>query len=107
MDGVARSMVAKGEYFYKQITRHDLTLVKFDNMSEPGSRKLVAMGIACLVATGRREVLGRLNGEIFNLWLDVFGEIKEALEESTEDGNMYVSSARRFPCRSDTTWQHR
>lgn len=42
------------------------------------------MGIACLVATGRKDVLGRLNGEIFNLWLDVFGEIKEALAEAEE-----------------------
>jgi hypothetical protein len=35
------------------------------------------MGIATLVSTGRPEVLKRLSGEIFNLWLDVFGEIKE------------------------------
>lgn len=50
---------------------------KFDNMSEPRHRKLTAMGIATLVSTGRPEVLKRLSGEIFNLWLDVFGEIKE------------------------------
>lgn len=43
------------------------------------------MGIANLVATGRPEVLERLTGEIFNLWLDVFGEIKEALAELSED----------------------
>lgn len=46
-------------------------------MSEPRHRKLTAMGIATLVSTGRPEVLKRLSGEIFNLWLDVFGEIKE------------------------------
>ncbi|TDL29402.1 ARM repeat-containing protein [Rickenella mellea] len=51
---------------------------RFDNMSEPQYRKLAAMGIANLVATGRPEVLDRLSSEIFNLWLDVFGEIKEA-----------------------------
>jgi hypothetical protein len=36
------------------------------------------MGIASLVSTGRPEVLNRLPSEIFNIWLDVFGEIKEA-----------------------------
>ncbi|KAF8623412.1 hypothetical protein AX15_006355 [Amanita polypyramis BW_CC] len=50
---------------------------KFDSMSEPRYRKLAAMGIASLVSTGRLEVLERLPTEIFNLWLDVFGEIKE------------------------------
>lgn len=53
-------------------------LVQFDNMSEPRLRKLTAMGIANLVASGRPEVLDRLSTEIFNLWIDVFGEIKEA-----------------------------
>ncbi|KAL0949404.1 hypothetical protein HGRIS_009466 [Hohenbuehelia grisea] len=51
---------------------------QFDSMSEPRHRKLTALGIAVLVSTGRPEVLERLPGEIFNLWLDVFGEIKEA-----------------------------
>ncbi|PPQ99043.1 hypothetical protein CVT24_003603 [Panaeolus cyanescens] len=51
---------------------------KFDNMSEPRHRKLAAMGAAALVSTGRPEILSRLPTETFNLWLDVFGEIKEA-----------------------------
>ena len=51
---------------------------QFDNMSEPHLRKLTAMGIANLVSTGRPEVLDRLSTEICNLWIDVFGEIKEA-----------------------------
>ncbi len=73
-----------------------LTLMKhqpgqFDNMSEPRLRKLTAMGIAALVATGRPEVLDRLSTEICNLWLDVFGEIKEA-QSSKEDE--YVLAAR-------------
>ncbi|KAI0347520.1 ARM repeat-containing protein [Trametopsis cervina] len=51
---------------------------RFDNMSEPRHRKLTAMGIACLVSTGKHEVLERLPTEICNLWLDVFGEIREA-----------------------------
>ncbi|KAF8351332.1 armadillo-type protein [Amanita rubescens] len=50
---------------------------KFDSMSEPRHRKLAAIGIALLVSTGRPEVLERLPTEVFNLWLDVFGEIKE------------------------------
>lgn len=51
-------------------------------MSEPRHRKLTAMGIAALVSTGRSEVLQRLPGEIFNIWLDVFGELKEAEEQA-------------------------
>lgn len=62
-----------------------ISLSQFDNMSEPRSRKLVAMGIANLVSTGRPEVLDRLATEICNLWLDVFGEIKEAREKADED----------------------
>ncbi|KAI0092637.1 armadillo-type protein [Irpex rosettiformis] len=59
---------------------------RFDNMSEPRHRKLTAMGIASLVATGRDEVLDRLPTEICNLWLDVFGEIREA-KAAAEDGS--------------------
>lgn len=54
-------------------------------MSEPRHRKLTAMGIASLVSTGRIEVLQRLPVEIFNLWVDVFCEIKEA-QVSNDDG---------------------
>ncbi|EPT02714.1 hypothetical protein FOMPIDRAFT_1159700 [Fomitopsis schrenkii] len=61
---------------------------RFDNMSEPRHRKLTAMGIASLVSTGRKEVLDRLSSEIFNLWLDVFGEIKETEgQEADEPGS--------------------
>ena len=52
-------------------------------MSEPRHRKLTAMGIATLVSTAQPEVLKRLPGEIFNMWLDVFGELKEAEEQIT------------------------
>jgi len=38
------------------------------------------MGIAVLVSTGRPEALKRLSGEIFNIWLDVLGELKEVME---------------------------
>ncbi|KAI0677486.1 ARM repeat-containing protein [Trametes maxima] len=58
---------------------------RFDNMSEPRLRKLTAMGIANLVATGRPEVLDRLSTEICNLWVDVFGEIKEAQANAGAD----------------------
>ncbi|GJJ07307.1 hypothetical protein Clacol_001508 [Clathrus columnatus] len=54
---------------------------KFDVMAEPQNRKLVAMGIASWTSTGRHEVLDRLYSEVFNLWLDVFGELKEALAD--------------------------
>lgn len=61
--------------------------MQFDNMSEPRHRKLTAMGIASLVSTGRKEVLDRLSSEICNLWLDVFGEIKETeAQEADEPG---------------------
>jgi len=61
-------------------------------MSEPRHRKLTAMGIASFLSTGKTEILARLPGEIFNLWLDVFGEIKEAhiLSGSYAGGDKYV-----------------
>ncbi|KAJ3517980.1 hypothetical protein NLJ89_g157 [Agrocybe chaxingu] len=67
---------------------------KFDNMSEARHRKLTAMGTAALVSTGRPEVLERLPGEIFNLWLDVFGELKEAQEQAAlrEDPEVGITS---------------
>ncbi|TFY59275.1 hypothetical protein EVJ58_g5888 [Rhodofomes roseus] len=60
---------------------------RFDNMSEPRLRKLTAMGIASLVSTGRKEVLERLSSDVFNLWLDVFGEIKETENQDAEPGS--------------------
>jgi len=60
-------------------------------MSEPRHRKLTAMGLASLVSTGRPEVLGRIPNEISNLWLDVFGEIKEQ-ERLEEEGTGPVLS---------------
>ncbi|KIK67986.1 hypothetical protein GYMLUDRAFT_36796 [Collybiopsis luxurians FD-317 M1] len=57
----------------------------FDYMSQPKHRKLVAMGTAALVATGQPEILARLHSELFNLWMDVFGEIKEAQNPVTTD----------------------
>ncbi|KAF8489124.1 armadillo-type protein [Gautieria morchelliformis] len=64
---------------------------KFDNMAEPRHRKLAAMGIASWVSSARPEVLGRLHTEIFNIWLDVFGELKEALADESTDGTRLVS----------------
>ncbi|KAI0053014.1 ARM repeat-containing protein [Auriscalpium vulgare] len=58
---------------------------RFDNLSEPRHRKLSAMGIASLVSTGRPEVLDRLHSEIFNLWMDVFAELKEVVEQKPDD----------------------
>lgn len=54
-------------------------------MSEPRHRKLTALGIASLVSTARPQVLQRLPGEIFNIWLDVFGELKEAREHEERE----------------------
>ncbi|KAG5650760.1 hypothetical protein H0H81_011151 [Sphagnurus paluster] len=46
------------------------------------------MGIASLVSTGHPEVLKRLAIEIFNLWIDVFYEIKETqVVENTSDSS--------------------
>ncbi|KAF9534185.1 armadillo-type protein [Crepidotus variabilis] len=53
---------------------------KFDHMGEPRYRKLTALGTALLVSTGHPEILKKLSTEIFNLWLDVFGELREAQE---------------------------
>ena len=54
-------------------------------MSEPRHRKLTAMAMGSLVPTGRPEILKRLSGETFNLWLDVLGEMKEALTTSDQE----------------------
>ncbi|KAG8903449.1 hypothetical protein FRB99_003271 [Tulasnella sp. 403] len=59
--------------------------LKFDSMAEPRHRKLTAMALASLATTGRPEIINRLPNEIVNVWLDVFGEIKEA--ESDDPDN--------------------
>jgi hypothetical protein len=59
-------------------------------MAEPRHRKLTAMAMANLVATGQPVVLKRLSSEIFNLWLDVFGEIKEARNLGEEHPGLVV-----------------
>ncbi|KAM5532278.1 hypothetical protein V8D89_014036 [Ganoderma adspersum] len=69
---------------------------QFDNMSEPHLRKLTAMGIANLVSTGRPEVLDRLSTEICNLWIDVFGEIKEAQNNAESDPSLTLYWDRPF-----------
>ncbi|KAJ3989631.1 armadillo-type protein [Lentinula detonsa] len=75
----------------------------FDFMSEPRHRKLVAMGTAALVSTGHPEILARLRSEFFNLWLDVFGEIKEAQNPVTknEDGREVPSYLTLYWEKSD------
>ncbi|KAG9317447.1 ARM repeat-containing protein [Chiua virens] len=63
---------------------------QFDHMSEPRHRKLLALGIASLVSSGRPEVLERVPNEIFNLWTDVLYEIRESRNhsEDSEDGGL-------------------
>ncbi|TFK43406.1 armadillo-type protein [Crucibulum laeve] len=98
MSVTAAALGQKDSYLYEGLL--DQWWGKFDNMSEPRHRKLVGMGIAALVSTGRTEVLQRLPTEIFNLWLDVFGEIKEvqadlaALESSEQE--VSPTSLKRF-----------
>ncbi|KAH9966059.1 ARM repeat-containing protein [Russula dissimulans] len=58
---------------------------RFDNVFEPRHRKLYAMGLAILVSTGRSEVLERLHSEIFDLWTDVFAELKEVQRQKEND----------------------
>ena len=59
--------------------------LQFDNVSEPRHRKLYAMGLAALVSTGRPEVLERLATEVFDLWTDVFAELKEVQRQKEND----------------------
>ncbi|THH33687.1 hypothetical protein EUX98_g583 [Antrodiella citrinella] len=60
---------------------------RFDNMYEPAHRKLTAMGIARLAATGRPDVLDRLPTDLCNMWTDVFSEIREAVERAADEGS--------------------
>lgn len=89
MSAASATTSQKEAYLYNGLL--DQWWGKFDNMSEARHRKLAAMGIASLVSTGRPEVLERLSGEIFNIWLDVFGEVKEALEQA-EDSDAPLAS---------------
>lgn len=67
-------------------------------MSEPRHRKLTAMGIASLVSTGRPEVLKRLGSEISNIWMDVFCEIREVIDQSAQEGTRQaISYSIRLP----------
>nr|GAT59975.1 predicted protein [Mycena chlorophos] len=67
----------------------------WDTMSEARHRKLSAMGIAALVSTARPDALGRLHGDIFNMWTDVLLELKEAQQAPTEDGDDNQFSLQR------------
>lgn len=63
----------------------NIFVCQFDHMYEPRHRKLLALGMASLVSTGRPEVLERVPNEIFNLWTDVLYELRES-RDHTEDG---------------------
>ncbi|KAG9002029.1 hypothetical protein FRB94_004121 [Tulasnella sp. JGI-2019a] len=69
----------------------DLWWRNFDSMAESRYRKLTAMTMACLATTGRPEIIKRLPNEIANIWLDVLGEVKEALLEDP-DNPSYVNA---------------
>ncbi|KAG6854857.1 hypothetical protein C0991_012047 [Blastosporella zonata] len=79
--GAAHSLTE--EYLYDNM--FDQWFGKFDNMSEPRFRKLAAMGVAALVSTAHPLVLKTLPVEIFNLWIDVFYEIREARQVNEDD----------------------
>lgn len=72
-----------------------LNATQFDSMAEPQHRKLTAMAMAKLVASGRPAVLKRMSGEIFNLWLDVLGEMKEALVGEDEKYALQLATSYR------------
>jgi len=64
---------------------------QFDNIAEPGRRKLVALATANLLTTGHKVVIERLvSCEQFNIWIDVLGELKEALATDPDDSTLYV-----------------
>lgn len=84
-----------GPEFNRQETRLyegllDQVWNKFDSMAQPQPRKLLAMGLASFAATGRPEVLGRLVTEIFNVWLDVLGEMKEAVDPENQENPLML-----------------
>lgn len=65
--------------------------LQFDNIAEPGRRKLVALATANLLTTGHKIVIERLvSCEQFNIWIDVLGELREALATDPEDSTLYV-----------------
>lgn len=43
------------------------------------------MGLAALISTGRPEVLERLHNEVFDLWTDVFAELKEVQRQRDDE----------------------
>lgn len=86
MGGVVGSMATTGEYSTDSSrTKKAYVSLKFDNVSEPRHRKLYAMGLAALVSTGRPEVLERLPTEVFDLWTDVFAELKEVQKQKDNE----------------------
>lgn len=59
----------------------------------------MALATAELLATGNREVIERLSSsEPFNIWLDVLGELREAIsqqqDEEEEDGSAIILKGR-------------
>ncbi|KAF9569336.1 ARM repeat-containing protein [Agrocybe pediades] len=78
----------------------DQWMGKFDHMCEPRHRKLTAMGLAAFVSTARPEVLNRVPVEAFNIFTDVFGDIREAQEQAAtapqDEEPPSPTSLRRF-----------
>jgi len=65
------------------------------------------MGLAVLVSTGRSEVLERLHSEIFDLWTDVFAELKEVQRQKENDvgeQEPYDSTFKVYPTAKIDIW---
>lgn len=72
----------KGQPAEKQLeTTFDAMWRAFDYLSEPSTRKAVAMAVAALLPLGIPQVFDRLDGEFVNIWMDVLGELKETAVE--------------------------
>ena len=52
--------------------------------------------MASLVSTGRDEVLDRLPTEICNMWLDVFGELREATSSNDPESVIWPVFAHAY-----------
>ncbi|KAG8829540.1 hypothetical protein FRC17_006424 [Serendipita sp. 399] len=92
--GVFVQLVAASSTHLKQTAEYlmngflDQWWAKFDNAVDAPRRKLIALATAELLATGNEVVVGRLSSsEPINIWLDVMGELKEALNVQAGDDN--------------------
>lgn len=79
--------MGKGTSHYLDIILYRfLFSTQFDNIVDAPRRKLVALATAELLATGNGEIIDRISSsEAFNIWLDVLGELKEAMTQRSDE----------------------